>query len=542
MKKKKNYLIIIGNNYIQSGTVDTSANLGNTFDRDFTNITVGGRNMLILDENGSSSRILAGTNSNPSVIEAKTFYVSPTYGSTFGYTKITSDHATAMQLICGDADNAYQVYLKENGGGANDYMAVPTLSKVFLDGGNNTYIQESSADHISMVAGGVTTFVLDNTSAIIGANQYMTLTDNEIDVSSGDLTLDVAGDIIADVAGGQFTIQDNTNGNPHLIIKCTASNAVPDLGGSILFEKNKDGTGADAEDGDLLGSLIFQGYNDAGTPEQLNYVAFLVQSTDVTEDSEEGYFVIQIRSKDASGSALTTGLYLNGTDTNNRVDVGLGHDATSTTTVAGQLIVEGNHIEMNGNGTIESPGHLSLNVASTKDIYLTENSGTYTPTAANHAVPKHYVDAKRFSVNTNNNGRRMGLLNNWYVSNQSLGTTATPGDWATSKFNYASYNSTSTCTLKSWRWVGEFSSSTDYELELWDVTVPANGTASASTAAKVGDTQSISATAAAIYTLGQTDLSFALAAGHQLYVLVRYTSGSGNKYTYESITMEFELA
>ena len=53
----------------------------------------------------------------------------------------------------------------------------------------------------------------------------MTIDDNEIDVSSGDLTLDVAGDIIADVAGGQFTITDNSIGDPDLIIKGTSNDS-----------------------------------------------------------------------------------------------------------------------------------------------------------------------------------------------------------------------------------------------------------------------------------------------------------------------------
>ena len=70
--------------------------------------------------------------------------------------------------------------------------------------------------------------------------------------------------------------------------------------------------------------------------------------------------------------------------------------------------------------------------------------------------------------------------------------------------------------------------------------MPANGTASVSTVVKVGDTQSIAATAYDIYTLGQTDLSYTVAAGHQLYLLKRYTSGSGSKYTYETTTLEFE--
>ena len=78
-----------------------------------------------------------------------------------------------------------------------------------------------------------------------------------------------------------------------------------------------------------------------------------------------------------------------------------------------------------------------------------------------------------------------------------------------------------------------------FEFELYDVTIPVNGTAAISTIAKVGATQSVTAIANRIYTIGQDSLDYTLAAGHQLYLAIRYTSGSGTKYTYGTITMEF---
>ena len=134
---------------------------------------------------------------------------------------------------------------------------------------------------------------------------------------------------------------------------------------------------------------------------------------------------------------------------------------------------------------------------------------------------------------------RYGSVNNYYISNQSLSTSITAADWTTFKFNYAQFTAITPVVLKSWYFVGEFSSAVDWEIELWDLTIPSNGTAAASTAAKVGSTQSVSATAYAIYTLGETGLSYTVAAGHQLYVVVRYTSGSGTKYSYGTATMEF---
>ena len=136
----------------------------------------------------------------------------------------------------------------------------------------------------------------------------------------------------------------------------------------------------------------------------------------------------------------------------------------------------------------------------------------------------------------------MSTVNIWYVYNRNFVTTITSADWATSDFNYAAYTSTTAVTLKAWKFVLELSSTKDYEFELWDITIPADGTAALATVAKVGDTQSVSATANAIYSIGQSDLSYTVAAGHQLYFFQRYTSGSGNVYSYPSGSLEFEVA
>ena len=82
-----------------------------------------------------------------------------------------------------------------------------------------------------------------------------------------------------------------------------------------------------------------------------------------------------------------------------------------------------------------------------------------------------------------------------------------------------------------------FSSSVDYEVEMWEV-VPDEGSGVASLCNKVGDTQSVSATAQAFHILGEDDLDHTVEAGHQLYMIMRYTSGSGNKYSYGTVTME----
>ena len=96
--------------------------------------------------------------------------------------------------------------------GAAGNIGVKSGSKIILDTqstrsgtrrGKN-YMQAVSASDIAIVSGGVKSFQLDNTHLEIGTNRRLSLADNEIDVSSGNLTLDVAGSIISDSNTGVF--------------------------------------------------------------------------------------------------------------------------------------------------------------------------------------------------------------------------------------------------------------------------------------------------------------------------------------------------
>jgi hypothetical protein len=377
---------IAGDSYIQSGTTNTSSSLGSYFGRDFMNITVGGRPMMLVDENGSDSRVLFGTDSLPASPECKVIYLSANPGaSAFGAgkrTRIVAASDTAISLIAGDADNTTTLQIVENGGGANDYIAMQAEAKFYLDGAGNTYIQESSADHISMVAGGVTTFVLDNTSAIFGANQYMTLTDNEIDVSSGDLTLDVAGDIIADVGGGQFTITDTTLSDPDLVIQ---SNSNDSLSGSLIFDKQ----GRTGASDDYVGMINFNGA-DAGNNTH-NY-AFIFAKIDVsTEGEESGKLELGVASHDGSVGA-DVGLRLVGGSEDAEVDVSIGKGTSSLTSVAGNL-------DMGASFTIKESASALADVASKGQIWVkndTPNELAFTDDAGTDIVGigKYHYETK----------------------------------------------------------------------------------------------------------------------------------------------------
>ena len=138
---------------------------------------------------------------------------------------------------------------------------------------------------------------------------------------------------------------------------------------------------------------------------------------------------------------------------------------------------------------------------------------------------------------------RYSSVNTYYLGNQSLGTSVAEGDWGGGfKFNYAQFTAVSDVKLLGWKFIGSFSSTVDWEMEVWHTETDSDGNSDPTEATKVGSTQSVSPTATRIYTLGETGLTYDIPAGDQLYVLVRYTSGSGTKNSYGTVGFEFNNA
>ncbi len=136
---------------------------------------------------------------------------------------------------------------------------------------------------------------------------------------------------------------------------------------------------------------------------------------------------------------------------------------------------------------------------------------------------------------------RMRSVNTYYVATNDLSTSVSTADFTYLLYPYAQFIAQRDVKLQSWSFKGGFSSSSDYEFEVWDTSFVAGNT-SADSATKVGDTQSVTANVARLYSLKDDDLDYTVAAGHLLWVIVRYTDGSGTKTTYGTVSMEFTNA
>jgi len=194
---------------------------------------------------------------------------------------------------------------------------------------------------------------------------HHTWTRDTIKNVSGDVTIDLEGDLTIDVAGGQCTIVDDGAADPDLIIKSTADAT---SSGNLNFVKNKDGglVGLPGDDGDTLGSISFYGYNDNTLTELTQFGKIKSTIADASNGTESGKLEIQVATKSDtfSGNDIVTGIAIEGSDTNDEVDVTIGAGADSLTTIAGNIDIDGDTITSEGSLTIDSSNHLSLDANS----------------------------------------------------------------------------------------------------------------------------------------------------------------------------------
>lgn len=125
----------------------------------------------------------------------------------------------------------------------------------------------------------------------------ITIDGTEIDLSSGDLTLDVAGDIILDADGGDVFIRDNTvtqfqfTGGTNKEIDVPAGNLTIDVAGDIILDA--DGADISLRDNDLEFGKI---YNDSGSL----YIQSPQSNADIYIQGNNGGTVITALSFDMS--------------------------------------------------------------------------------------------------------------------------------------------------------------------------------------------------------------------------------------------------
>jgi cytoskeletal protein CcmA (bactofilin family) len=167
-----------------------------------------------------------------------------------------------------------------------------------------------------------------------------TLNGTELDLSSGDFTLDVAGDIILDADGGDVHIQDSGQSNRFMSIKnssgsCIFSNTIAD--GDITFQGNDDGIGA-------VNALVLDmsASGQATFNSTVTATGFIIGSANINENDLESIDDITAGTISASKAAVV--------DTNKDI-TGFRNITLTGELDAGSLDVSGN---VDVDGTLEA--------------------------------------------------------------------------------------------------------------------------------------------------------------------------------------------
>ena len=130
---------------------------------------------------------------------------------------------------------------------------------------------------------------------VSGYTDNIKLRSEAIVKGDGNATLDLAGDLTVDVAGGQFTIQDNSATDPDLIIKGTADHATS---GTIQFKHERNGGDA-GQDNDVVGQIMFFGNND--NTDLCEFARIDCSIEDASDGEELGILKLKVLSKESSG-------------------------------------------------------------------------------------------------------------------------------------------------------------------------------------------------------------------------------------------------
>ena len=223
--------------------------------------------------------------------------------------------------------------------------------------------------------------------------------DGEVDVTIGagvESTTTVAGNIRA--KGGNFAyandileISSSISGKPNITLTNSNTDAV---GSQLNFTKTADGANSDE-----LGVLNFIGDDTAGG---VHTFAQLVASiSNATATDEAGKFTVKVATSDGSGPALRDAFAAAGTATTSLVNTSIGYGALSTTTIAGNLDIDGALITTAGNISLATGGSGDITLDAAGDIDLDTAGGVITGNAASYNFT--HAGSGRPSFNIQNN-------------------------------------------------------------------------------------------------------------------------------------------
>ena len=150
-------------------------------------------------------------------------------------------------------------------------------------------------------------------------------------------------------ATGLTTINSGTSAQPNISLY---NNNTDEFGGVIQFVSAAVDNGSNDDE---LGSLRWFGKNSGG--ESTRFADITAKIADVTDGAEEGKLTLSVASHDGE---MQSGLAIYSGNAEDEVDVDIGNGATSVTTIAGDLDIDGDNMTSAGAMTFTPVGKYTI--------------------------------------------------------------------------------------------------------------------------------------------------------------------------------------
>jgi len=267
--------------------------------------------------------------------------------------KITVDNyiktAPALTTEAAIANGDYMLFLDGSSTGEMKKEALADVATLFAGAGmtaTNSVLNviggngiTANADDVAITAAQTTITSIYNASLTVGGDAETMIdfgTSNEIKFKINNTEeLQLTGTALVPIVDNGLDLGTSTLGFKHVYL---ANNADSNAGTNLTFNKDRNGNGSAGQDGDDIGQFHFHSFNDASTPEAIQYGRIRVEIDDASDGSEAGRMTLSVRAKDA----IYNGLKIVGSDsTNGVVDVVLGNNSASTVSIPGNLVVTG---------------------------------------------------------------------------------------------------------------------------------------------------------------------------------------------------------
>ena len=292
----------------ETGTIASGGNLGLDANNKIVKAASGSGDLTITD--ASNNRIV--TSSGGTDLLAETY-------ATF----VNSGNSSTFQLI-------------SNENSAADYLTVSVTTN-----GETSFLtvdDDAALAHMNFTADGKITMTPADINGDVFHLDANADSDNIVNIDAGTLDVDVTGNTSVDTV--EFVVEHQTTGT--LTVQNTGASA---SGGLINIKNTNNGT--DANVSDYCGYIKFWGQDD-GTPAITEYGRIDTQIADVADGDEAGTMRLQVLNNTGTG-ALLDGIAMYGnTDVDGDINVDIASGTSSTTTIAGDLDIDGDTITSAG--------------------------------------------------------------------------------------------------------------------------------------------------------------------------------------------------